>query len=188
MPLYVRRSLSLTVDRSFIIIPGWGYFFILLFLALRHHYLGWKQVWKTAATSSPLQRNSSRKTPKRSGSLPVPVTTRGMTEKERARPTTTKPRNVTQNVSTRDRDRERERERQREKERDRHHHERTDRERDAARRHHSTRDAAPPQARPSAPHRSKTYNYALNPPEVARPEKALPKVSRRATDPPPKRR
>ncbi|KIJ56672.1 hypothetical protein M422DRAFT_40271 [Sphaerobolus stellatus SS14] len=170
---------------------SWGYFIILLFLALRHHYLGWKQVWKTAATSSPLQRAGSRKTPKRAGSLPAPVTAR-ITEKET--PRTTKPRNAThttRNVSTRDRDRERERERHRsDRSRERRDRER-DRNRDVERRPYARERDQEREGRPVPPMRSKTYTYAdnaLNAPPVTRPEKAHPKLPRRSTDPAPKRR
>ncbi|GJJ07461.1 hypothetical protein Clacol_001663 [Clathrus columnatus] len=73
----------------------WGYFLILLFLALRHHHLGWKAVWYTPATTSPLHRRPSQK-PTRSGSLPAPVTARGaITEKphrERSRHHSSSPR------------------------------------------------------------------------------------------------
>lgn len=62
-------------------LSAWGYLLVLLFLALRHHHLGWKAVWYTPATTSPLHKRSISK-PIRSGSLPAPVTARGaITEK-----------------------------------------------------------------------------------------------------------
>ncbi|KAF8592337.1 hypothetical protein K439DRAFT_1400057 [Ramaria rubella] len=57
-------------------ILSWAYFLTLLVLALRHHHLGWKRVWQTSATSSPMQRRPSEKPSQRSGSLPAPVTAR----------------------------------------------------------------------------------------------------------------
>ncbi|KAF8529021.1 hypothetical protein BU17DRAFT_37707 [Hysterangium stoloniferum] len=87
----------------FNVILSWGYFFTLLVLALRHFHLGWKRVWQTPATTSPLQRRSSHKPSHRSASLPAPATARTAEKASKDRP-----RHNT-HTSNRDRDRNRER-------------------------------------------------------------------------------
>lgn len=65
-------------DPNSLLREAWIYFLTLLVLALRHHHLGWKRVWQTSATSSPLKRRPSQKVT-RAGSLPAPVTARMVT-------------------------------------------------------------------------------------------------------------
>jgi len=136
----------------------WGYFILLLFLALRHHYLGWKQVWLTSATTSPANRSSSRKATKRSGSLPVPVTTRRGEKNPPAR----------HHASQRD-------------ERERPRHERDD----AARRPHPDAKRPHPPTKSKSYH-ARPAHHSARVPEVTPPAEAHPRPKRRLTEPPPR--
>lgn len=150
--------------------PAWGYFILLLFLALRHHYLGWKQVWLTSATTSPVNRSSSRKATKRSGSLPMPVTAR---RAEKNPP-------PSRHHASRD-----------DRERPRHERDGAGRRPPDAKRPHPPTKSPPDAKRPHPTTKSKSYHaqgksHSARVPEVTPPAEAHPRPKRRLTEPPPR--
>lgn len=136
----------------FNVILSWGYFLTLLVLALRHFHLGWKRVWQTPATTSPLKRRPSHKPSHRSASLPVPVTARTAEKATNVRP------QHNTHTSNRDRDRNRGRERRQ-----------------------APPPRNPPSGRTKPPRGGENYKIYVQEANVSRPAAVHPRTHRRVT-------